>query len=180
MANEYNAWLGLSQAFQTEMVDVIRDGGTAVTFPLINDLDDDTKAFLAGVYDSEATERLFRTWGGASYRCWNCYAIKPDNFGTVRADLDNLAASYPTDFSVVGAWHYRDGRPVGTSWSNDDPPILTGDAWYKQPPETLNFMPNVVVDDTDPENPVMGRPTDLSNVLLVFGQSARIFVKDGW
>jgi len=153
---KYNAWLGLSAAFQGEMVDVILDGGTAVTFPLINDLQDETKAFLAGIHDAGAMDRMFRKWGAADYRCWNCYVAQDTTgMGKIKTDLDALVVAYPTDFSILGVWHYEDGRPQG------DPPN------YPQPAQTINFMPDVDNQGT--------RPTELSNVLLMFGQPPRIF-----
>ena len=175
MANTHNFWCGISQAFQDELVGVVRDDVPAVTYPMLNELEAETYELFATIYDSGAMERLFRTWHAKSYRCWNCYTTKPDNVGKVRADLDALATEYPTDFSILGAWHYGDGRPIGMRWDESDPPQLVDDPWYPQPAETIEFMPDIVVDDTDPENPVMGRPTELSNVLLCFGQPPRVF-----
>ena len=172
----FNMWLGLSQAFQGELVAYVLDGTPPLQFPEIGTLGEDTLELLATIYDNDAMERLYRTWGGAGYRCWNCYSDKPDNAGAIRADLDNLVSAYPTDFSILGAWHYDDGRPVGTQWDDSDPPVLTGDPWYLQPAQTINFMPDVPDPASpDPENPDMIRPTELSNVLLVYGQAPRTF-----
>lgn len=175
----YNFWASMSAAFQAEMVDVIRDDGTAVTFTLLNDLHPSTAEMFSTIYDSDAMDRLYRKWHAKDFRVWNCYLQdKPDNVPAVRADIDGMAAAYPTDFGLLGAWHYDDGRPVGMQWDAGEPPELTGTPWYPQPPETINFMPDVITDNTDPENPVYGRPTELTDVLLVFGQANRAFTPE--
>ena len=161
------------------MVGYILNNEEPVTFPELANISEGTKVLFQTIYDSGAMDRLFRKWGGKDYRCWNCYVQdKPENVPEIRADLDNLAATYPTDFSIIGAWHYEDGRPVGMQWDDSDPPVLTGDPWYPNPAETINFMPDVPdPNSADPENPDMIRPTELSNVLMVYGQAARTFTQ---
>ena len=168
MSNEFNSWVSMSQVFKNELWPFIKDGTPAVTFPDINNIDPATVEFFNTVYDEGAVDRLYKQWNaaGREYKLWSIYSTKPDNLSTIKGDLDMLIASYPQDFGVLGAWNYATGQEVGAA----NPPI-----WYPIPPQTLNFMPDIVTDNTDPENPIYGPATELRDVLLVFGQANRDF-----
>ncbi|MDB4312055.1 hypothetical protein N9937_01365 [bacterium] len=172
---KYNAWLGMSAAFQSDMVQLVLNDVPATTFPLLNNMSQDTKDFFKGIHDAGSMDRLFRKWSVHDYRAWNCYVAKSEGgMGQIKSDLDAAVAAYPSDFSILGVWHYEDGRQIGTSWDESDPPVLIGTPTYPQPAQTINFMPDIPDPASpDPENPVMIRPTELSNVLLMFGQPAR-------
>lgn len=161
---------------QDDYVRVIRDELPAENFPEIEDFHEETKRMLSTIHDQRAMERFFRKWGGRDYRCWNCYSHKPQNTPQVKADLDGITALYPNDHSILGAWHFDDGRPIGMQWEGDQ---LTGTPWYYQPAQTINFMPDIPDPNSpDPLDPIMIRPTELSDVLLMFGQGERVFTED--
>lgn len=154
----HNAWLGISAAYQSELVDYVLNDVAPVEFPLLANMSDSTKTFLSGIYDAGAMDRAYRKWGGKDYRMWSCYTEEDDTgLGQIKSDFDAMAATYPTDFSVLGAWHYATGEPIGG--------LAT--PTYPQPAQTINFMPDVDDQGT--------RPTELSNILLVFGQPPRVF-----
>ena len=164
----YNAWISMSQAFKNELWPFIKSGTPAVTFPDINNISDETVEFFNTIYDEGAVERLFKEWAAAGrvYKLWSFYAEKPNGVPLIRSDWDMLIASYPQDFGVLGAWNWDTGAEVGEA---------QGDIWYPLPPQTINFMPDIIVDNTDPENPVYGPATELTDVLLVLGQGNRSF-----
>lgn len=161
----HNVWVSMSQAFKNELWPFVRQGTPAVTFPDINLISQQTVDFFNQIYDEGAVERLFKEWNaaGRTYKLWSFYADKPADMNTVRTDLNMLIGSYPNDFAVMGAWNYSTGAEVGN-------PI-----WYPLPSQTINFMPDIIVDDTDPDNPVYGPATELTDVNLLFGQAPRSF-----
>lgn len=164
----FNAWISMSQAFKNELWPFVRIGTPAVTFTDINNISDATVEFFNNVYAEDAVERLYKQWdaAGREYKLWSFYAEKPDDVPTIRADWDMLIASYPQDFGVLGVWNYDTGQEVGEA---------QGDIWYPLPPQTINFMPDIITDATDPENPVYGPATELTDVIKVFGQTPRSF-----
>lgn len=161
----HNVWVSMSQVFKNELWPFVRQGTPAVTFPDINGLQPETVEFFNAIYDEGTVEKLFKEWNaaGRTYKLWSFYANKPADVPTVKDDLDMLIASYPQDFAVLGAWNYGTGNEVGN-------PI-----WYPLPPQTIQFMPDIIVDNTDPENPVFGPATDLTDVNLLLGQAPRSF-----
>ena len=162
----YNCWCSASQAFKNELWPFIKDGTPAVTFPDINTISQVTIDFFNKVVDEGAVSRLFKEWeaAGRVYKLWSFYAVKPETGAQqIRADLDMLVASYPQDFGVLGCWDWATGEEVG------NPP------WYPIPHQTLNFMPDVIVDASDPQNPVYGPATELTDVLGLCGQAPRSF-----
>ena len=161
----YNVWTSMSQVFKNELWPYVRQGTPAVTFPDINNIDPVTVEFFNTIYDEDSVEKLFKDWpaAGRIYKLWSFYSDKPANTPQVRADLDMLIASYPQDFGVLGAWESDTGDEVGTP------------EWYPIPQQTINFMPDIITDNTDPENPIYGPATELTDVNLLFGQAPRSF-----
>jgi hypothetical protein len=150
--NSFNIWLGMSQAFQADLVPLIQEGTPATVFPGLNQLDEATLALLRNTHDADSVSRLFRLWpgpGNQNFRVWSFYFNKPLEGPIIHADLDAMAAAYPGDFLPMGAWRTNDGGEVG------DP------VWFPVPQSVLNFMP---VGATD--------PTDI-NILL--GQAPRVW-----
>lgn len=137
------------------------------SFPTISSMDQVTVEFFTNIHDAGAVERLFKSWdaAGRTYKMWSFYADKPENTPQIHADIDMLAAADPQDFSGVGAWSCSTGAEVGG----------TGTEWYPVPPQYINFMPDIIIDNTDPENPIYGPATDPTDVNLLFGQEPRNF-----
>ena len=158
----------MSQEFKSELWGYVRrPHEPPVLFPDIALISQATVDFFNAIYDDGAYERLFKPWdaAGRTYRLWSFYANKPDGTQQIRADLDMLIASYPQDFGVLGAWNWTTGQEVGAA---------QGEPWYPIPHQTLNFMPDVIVDpEVDP--PEMAPATELTDVVLVLGQHARDF-----
>lgn len=153
----FNVWASMSGEFQNELHAYIRDETPAVAFPEINNISVYTRQLFFEVVREGDYVKLFKTWAAAGrvYRIWSFYADKPDEaVNIIRADIDNLMAAYPQDFSIMGAWRFDDGTEAGNG------------PWYPIPPQTINFMP-------DDEN---GDPaTELSDVILRAGQHPRSF-----
>lgn len=182
----FNFWLGLSTDFKTELWQYIRNGDEPpvepVQFPLLTNLSQDTKDFFNAIYDEGTLDRLFLGWnnGSKDFKLLSFYANKPENVSQVRSDLDNMIATYPNDFSVLGAWHCADGRQIGTDWDSEEPPQIIGSPIYPVPAYTLNFMPDIIDNPGDPGGeppvpPTFKRPTQLSDINVLFGQVPRIF-----
>lgn len=172
----YNFWLGLSVDFKGELWQYIRNDVTPVMFPLLENLAQDTKDFFNAIYDEGALDTLFLTWnnGSKDFKMLSFYANKPENVAQVRSDIDAMVASYPNDFSVLGAWHCSDGRQLGIDDQGAGTPT------YDTPAFAINFMPDVVVDPGDPRGeppvpPTTERPTQLSDINVLFGQAPRVF-----
>ena len=169
----FNMWCSMSQDFKGELWPYIKNGTPAVTFPDINNIDNVTAEFFNTIYDEGAVERLYKQWdaAGRQYKLWSMYAEKPEGLQQIRADLDMLIASYPQDFAVLGAWNYETGQEVGEA---------QGDIWYPLPNQTLNFMPDIIISDNGEDNPpTMGPATELTDVLMMFGQANRSFSSYG-
>ena len=180
MANLYNAWMSMSDHFKGELWPYVRDEPPtmAIDFPEINNIAEETRQFFRNIHDEDAIERGFKPWNaaGRTYRVWSFYANRPEDTAIIRADWDMLAATYPQDYAILGLWQYGQQDPpiqgyeVGTGGGANP-----GSEWYPIPPQTLNFMADVIVDNTDPENPVYGPATDLTDTNLLFGQGKRDF-----
>lgn len=92
----------------------------------------------------------------------------------VKGELDWLIATYSTQSKIAGAWHYSDGRQVGTTIEYDENGVetgVTGSPIYPVHARILEFMP----DDVD-EFDVHTRPIMPSDVNLLQGQQERRFV----
>jgi hypothetical protein len=154
--SQFNLWLGMSQAFQQELVPLINVGTPAVLFPGLNNMDEVTLALFRTTHDAENVARLFKLWpgpGAKNFRVWSFYFAKPLEGPQIRADIDAMAATYPTDFLPMGAWRTDTGAEVG------DP------VWWPVPAQVVNFMPDI---DGTPAT----EPTDVN---LLFGQVPRDF-----
>jgi hypothetical protein len=161
--SQFNLWLGMSAAFQAELVPLINEGTPATEFPGLNQMDEVTLELFRTTYDAENVARLFKLWpgpGAKNYRVWSFYFDKPLEGPQIRSDIDSMAATYPTDFLPMGAWHTDTGAEVG------DP------VWWPVPAQVVNFMPDVWNGDEPPTYSPATAPTDV-NVLM--GQHARDF-----
>ena len=175
--NTFNLWLGMSQAFQDELVALLAEDSTpAVTFTYLNDLDPATIQLFRNIHDAGALEKLFKVYpaGGKDYRIWSLYFAKPENGLVIRDDIDDLAFFYPTEFLPMGAWSSKTGLEVGTS--ADEEGVVTGAAWFPVPTQILHFMPDVWNGDDPPTFSAATVPTDV-NVLA--GQTPRSFASYG-
>ncbi len=95
----------------------------------------------------------------------------------IKEALALLDTELGNKFQVAGAWWW-DGRQVGTKWVNDEDHSegVKGSPLYPtNPTQLVKFMPDVVVDNSDPENPVYGPATELTDVNLTQGQAKRQF-----
>lgn len=170
----FNFWIGLSTAFKNELWLYVRDGVVPTTFTQLENLSDDTKEFFRAIYDENALDRLFLKWTSPQAKEFNMlsfYANKPENVAQVESDLNAMQSTYSDDFSILGAWRCDDGMQIG---GNDTPSFPT-------PSFAINFMPDVMIDPGDPEAdpvvpPTYERPTQLTDVNLLFGQAKRDFV----
>ena len=178
----YNMQCSMSEVFKAELWPYVKwhggqqydENGDPIpepiptSFPDIANIDQVTVEFFNNIHDASAVERLFKSWdaAGRTYKVWSMYADKPAETTTIRTDLDMLNTSYPQDFAVVGAWSCADGHEAGAQGAG---------VWYPIPPQYINFMPDIIVDNTDPENPVYGPATDPTDVNLLFGQAPRDF-----
>jgi hypothetical protein len=175
--NSFNLWLGMSQAFQAELVPLITEGTPAVIFPGLNNMDEATLALFKNTHDAEGVARLFKLWpgpGAKNYRVWSFYFDKPLEGPTIRADIDTMAAVYPEDFLPMGAWRTSDGHEVGASYSDieGEEPVFLQPGWWPVPAQVVNFMPDVWNGDEPPTYSPATVPTDV-NVLM--GQAPRDF-----
>ena len=171
--NSYNLWLGMSQAFQADLVPLIQDGTPATEFPGLNQLNEATLALFRNTHDAESMERLFKLWpgpGNANYRVWSFYFDKPLEGPVIRSDIDAMAATYPTDFLPMGAWRTSDGGEVGADYDEDGAQTDTG--WWPVPAQVVNFMPDVWNGDEPPTYSTAEEPTDVN---LLLGQAPRDF-----
>ena len=147
-----------------------------------------------GEYDGPVPDRAYRifqaasdfkryridTDGGADWVLWSLYFSGPKNILIkVRDELDWLASTYPNRVKIGGAWHYDDGRQVGTTIQYDEDGVetgVTGTPVYPIHPRLLEFMPDLVERDADGVEVSRVRPTMLSDVNLLQGQKERRFV----
>jgi hypothetical protein len=165
--SQFNLWLGMSQAFQAEMVPLINEGIPAVVFPGLNQLDEVTLALFRNTHDAENVARLFKLWpgpGSKNYRVWSFYFDKPLEGPQIKLDIDSMASTYPSDFLPMGAWRTDTGAEVG------DP------VWWPVPAQVVNFMPDVMTGPGDEVTPPTYTPaTEPADVNLLFGQVPRDF-----
>jgi len=119
--------------------------------------------------DQEVVRKLFKTTTaqGKTWKLWSI-SFNEDNNALlkIKFELDNLVVLYPGELNIVGAWH-RDGRQVGTDWTDETQTATIGTPTYPIPASLIDFMPDIDEAGT--------RPTSLSDINLVMGQSARIF-----
>jgi hypothetical protein len=119
--------------------------------------------------DFTQRQKLFRkpTLNG---RVWTLWSVMFDDeinvLQLIQDEIDQLAADYPSQVVVAGAFHWE-GNQVGTTLVSTDPPTQTGTPTYPLHPQLIEFMP-----DTDDQGT---RPTELSDTNLLFGQAPRIF-----
>jgi hypothetical protein len=183
--SQFNLWLGMSQAFQQELVPLINEGTPAVVFPGLNNMDEVTLELFRTTHDAENVARLFKLWpgpGAKNFRVWSFYFAKPLEGPQIRADIDAMAATYPTDFLPMGAWRTSDGHEVGATYDTFDVQTATG--WWPVPAQVVNFIPDVMTDPgtpgVEPEDPPVTPPTyspatEPTDVNLLFGQAPRDF-----
>jgi hypothetical protein len=161
--SNFNLWLGMSQAFQAELVPLINEGTPAVEFPGLNQLDEVTLELFRTTNDAENVARLFKLWpgnAGQDFRVWSFYFDRLEDGPQIRADIDAMAAAYPGDFLPMGAWRTDTGAEVGN-------PV-----WWPVPAQVVNFMPAVWNGDEPPTFTPATEPTDVN---LLFGQVPRDF-----
>jgi hypothetical protein len=174
--NSFNLWLGMSQAFQADLVPLIQDGTPATEFPGLNQLDEATLALLRNTHDAEGVARLFKLWpgpGSKNYRVWSFYFAKPEQGDIIRADIDQMNTTYPADFLPMGAWRCDNGREVGATYSEEGVQTATG--WWPVPAQVVNFMPDIIHDSEDENPPTYTPATVPTDVNLLFGQVPRDF-----
>jgi hypothetical protein len=182
--NSFNLWLGMSQAFQADLVPLIQDGTPATAFPGLNQLDEATLALLRNTHDAEGVARLFKLWPGPegqNFRVWSFYFNKPEQGDIIHDDIDLMAATYPSDFLPMGAWRTSDGGEVGTQY---DEGATTGTPWWPVPAQVVNFMPDIMTDPGTPEGPggippavppIYAPPIAPTDVNILMGQAPRDF-----
>lgn len=175
--SRYNIQFGASAEMRTDLVNYVKgdDNGDPippVNFPALSNMSEATRQFFRNVYDQDAIDRLFKQHEaqGRVYSLFSAYSNKPDDHQQVRSDLDAIAATYPMDFLMMGAWDYDTGAEVGGS----------GTEFWPIPAQYLNFMPDVMTDPGDPEAdppvpPTYAPATDPIDVNLLFGQAPRDF-----
>jgi hypothetical protein len=173
--SQFNLWLGMSQAFQQELVPLITEGIPAVEFPDLNDLNEATLELFRNSHDAENVAKLFKMWpgnAGQDFRVWSFYFDKPLDGPIIHIDIDLMASTYPGDFLPMGAWRTSDGGEVGATYTEDEPPVQTATGWWPVPNAVVNFMPDVWNGDEPPTYSPATVPTDV-NVLM--GQAPRDF-----
>ena len=170
--SEFNMFVGASTDFAAEAKALLRpdadENGNpvpptpAVQFTLLNGLSEDTRNTLNGTHDGTTVQRMFKSVNanGRTYKVWSFYTNKPANPQDVKVDFLSLSAMYPLDFQVMGIWHTDTGEAVNA---------------FPVSPQLINFMPDVITDNSDPENPVFGPATQLTDVNLLAGQAPRDF-----
>lgn len=129
--------------------------------------------------DRGNVQRLFRadTVAGREWTLWSVYFDEPGGvLLLIQAELDNLAAKYPAQFAIAGAWHW-DGRQVGTQWVDvmDHSQGTTGAPTYARHSRLIQFMPDIVTYNANGAEISRTRPLTLSDVNLSLGQSPRKF-----
>jgi hypothetical protein len=183
--SQFNLWLGMSQAFQQELVPLINEGTPAVEFPDLNDLNEATLELFRNSHDAENVAKLFKMWpgnAGQDFRVWSFYFAKPLQGPLIRADIDEMAADYPGDFLPMGAWRTDNGHEVGATY--DEFGVQTATGWWPVPAQVVNFMPDIMTDPGTPEGPggippavppIYAPPIEPTDVNLLFGQVPRDF-----
>lgn len=173
-----NMWLVLDQAFGIDLYAYVNEGTPSVTYPSINALTDVGKAAFKNVSTGFDT-----VWAdaGKDYQTQNVMIREDDvDLDAMLVELSNLAIAYPLDYIPVGAWHFEGsepdsplGRELGTEW---DGGMLTGVPKYPQPVWLLDLMPPIIIGYTDPPDntdPIYGPATEVTDLLLTFGQAPR-------
>jgi len=110
------------------------------------------------------------TIGGNTYHAYSIY-FKSNVTSVVRTEFDYLAAEYPSQFFILGAW-MKDGRQAGVKKDGTGTPVypIHANAW--------RIMPDVVVHDEDGNvisTTLATSNTDLRDINLLAGQSPRNF-----
>lgn len=129
--------------------------------------------------DTIGSSRAFKrpTIAGKERRLFSVNFDQGEDGAAIQDAIDLLDTELGTDFSVAGAWWW-DGRQVGTQWVDPTDQSLgtTGTPLYPiNETQLVKFMPDVVVDATDPDNPVYGPATQLTDVNVTAGQAERRF-----
>jgi hypothetical protein len=174
--SNFNLWLGMSQAFQAELVPLINEGTPATEFPGLNQLDEVTLELFRTTHDADNVSRLFKLWpgpGAKNFRVWSFYFDKPEDGPQVRSDIDSMASTYPGDFLPMGAWRTDNGYEVGATYSEEGVQTATG--WWPVPAQVVNFMPDIIHDSEDENPPTYTPATEPTDVNLLFGQVPRDF-----
>ena len=160
-----NAWLALRDDAQSAIVTRL-NWDEAAQGPYAGPVTNRQARVFGAMSDRSVVQRLFRvdTNAGRDWTLWSVYFDEPQNVLQKLADeLGQLATDYPSQFVIVGAWHW-DGRQIGTQW-NEDQTATTGTPTYPLHPRAIELMPDV--DD------IGTRPTEVSDVNLLFGQAPR-------
>ena len=175
--NSFNIWLGMSPEFRAAVTPPEEGGEAAVgTFTALNTLEPETKAMLLGTHDVPAQEALFMANG--IYRLYSHYG-QPAGATLVKADVDMLIATYPSDLAVLGAWE-ANGREAGATY-DEETGAQTAPGWYPVPATVLNYMPDIVTDPGDPDAlptpipPTYAPATEPTDVNILLGQAPRDF-----
>ena len=153
-----NFWLAVSNTFDCELL-AIELNGSCRTLSRLNRCHSDTMEVIDGaLVDYGSLPNPFVSEGGIDIR--NCYTRRRHDVHAIRKDFTELAAAYPKDFRVLGAWHFEGaangkGLELGTRWENGG---LRGAPWFIQPPGVEMYTANA----------------DASRVPLVAGQAPRM------
>ena len=152
-----NAWLALRDDAQSAIVTRLTwDEETQGEYS--GPITDRQAKVFALMHDRGVVQKLFRTdrAAGRDWTLWSVYFDLPGSvLEKVRAELDRLAADYPTQFVIVGVWRW-DGSRI---------------ADYPLHPRILKLMP----DETDENGDVTGPATQVSDINLALGQAPRQF-----
>lgn len=174
-----NPWLALRNDAQALMKTRL-DWDEEIQGPYVGPVTDRQRKVFAAMVDRATVQRLFRidNDGGRDWTLWNVYFNEAkDVLLKIQAELDQLAIDFSVQFRIGGAWHF-DGRQVGTQFTFDvDGNItgVTGTPIYPFHSRLLELMPDIVTHDIDGNEISRVRPTDLSDVNRLQGQTVRNF-----
>jgi len=110
-----NVWIGLRDDAQAAILTRLR-WDEETQGPYTGPVTDRQHKLFSYMHDRENTQRLFKqaTFGGRVWTVWSVYFDLPGNIlQLVKAELDQMLVDYPTQFVVMGAWHWE-GNQVGT------------------------------------------------------------------
>jgi hypothetical protein len=177
--SQFNVWLGMSPEFRAAITPD-EEGETAPgSFGVLSTLAPETKDLLLTTHDVPAQERLFVANG--TYRLYSHYGEAAGE-AIVKADVDLLIATYPSDLTVLGSWDNATGMELGATY--DEFGVQTAPGWYPVPATVLNYMPDILTDPGTPEGPggippavppIFAPPIVPTDVNLLFGQVPRDF-----
>jgi hypothetical protein len=169
--SQFNVWLGMSPEFRAAITPDEEGETDPGSFGVLSTLAPETKDLLLTTHDVPAQERLFAANG--TYRLYSHYGQSAGE-GIVKADVDLLIATYPSDLTVLGSWDNATGMELGATY--DEFGVQTAPGWYPVPATVLNYMPDIMLTPGDEVTPPTYAPPIVpTDVNLLFGQVPRDF-----